>query len=143
MAQQSGSVITVETVVQAPIEDVWELWTSPEHIVNWNKASDDWHTPKAENELRPGGKFLYRMEATDGSTGFDFSGTYTEVEEGELIMYLIDGGRKVSVSFEPENDGTRIVESFEAEDTHSIEMQEAGWQAILDQFKRYAEGRNK
>jgi uncharacterized protein YndB with AHSA1/START domain len=83
------------------------------------------------------------MEATDGSAGFDFSGTYTEVDECELIMYLIDGGRKVSVSFESENDGTRIVESFEAEDTHSIEMQEAGWQAILDQFKRYAEGQNK
>jgi uncharacterized protein YndB with AHSA1/START domain len=83
------------------------------------------------------------MEATDGSTGFDCSGTYTEVEKGELIMYLIDGGRKVSVSFEQENGATRVVESFEAEDTHSIEMQEAGWQAILDQFKRYAEGRNK
>lgn len=132
-------VITIETNVNAPIEKVWELWNGPEHIVKWNNASDEWHTPSAKNDLRKGGKLISRMEAKDGSAGFDFEGTYDEVVTHEFISYTLDDGRTVKITFTPHKQTTKIVEAFEAESLHPIEMQRGGWQAILDNFKRYAE----
>ncbi|GEO11663.1 SRPBCC family protein [Segetibacter aerophilus] len=131
--------ITVEATVKAPVEKVWSFWSEPQHIKKWNNASDDWHTPQAENDLRVGGKFSARMEAKDGSFGFDFGGVYNEVKENEYIEYTIGDGRKVQVSFVPNGNETKVVETFEAESTHSIELQRGGWQAILDNFKKYTE----
>jgi uncharacterized protein YndB with AHSA1/START domain len=139
METVSKQTITVETSVQAPVEKLWDYFTQPEHIVKWNNASDDWHTPRAENDLRTGGKFLSRMEAKDGSFGFDFGGTYDEVKEYKLIAYTMDDGRKVSVRFDPQGNETKLIESFEAEKAHSAEMQKNGWQSILDNFKKYVE----
>lgn len=131
--------ITISAKVKAPAEKVWELWTSPEHITKWNAASDDWHTPRAENDLRVGGRFLSRMEAKDGSFGFDFTGTYDEVEPLKRIAYTMDDGRRAIIDFN-ENEGViEIITVFDAETQNSIDMQRAGWQAILDNFKRYAE----
>lgn len=132
-------MIKVQTMIDAPVEEVWEYWTDPDHIVHWNHASDEWHTPRAENDLRPGGTFLYRMEARDGSTGFDFSGTYTRVREFEYIEYTLDDCRKVKIEFTGEDDRTLLKEAFEPEETNAAELQEQGWQAILDQFKKYVE----
>ena len=134
------TTITVETLVNAPLEKVWNYWTSPEHIVKWNNASDDWHTPHVENDLRVDGSFLSKMAAKDGSVSFDFTGRYTAVKEHEYIEYVIADGRKVSISFSPEKEAVKVTEIFEAEDMHSIEMQQAGWQSILDNFKKYTEG---
>lgn len=134
--------ITVQAVINAPVEKVWKLWTVPEYITKWNSASDDWHTPRAENNLRVGGKFLYRMEAKDGSFGFDFVGVYDEIERNELIAYTIEDGRKVRITFMKNNEKTRVVETFEAEGTNPIEMQRDGWQAILNNFKKYVEAGN-
>jgi uncharacterized protein YndB with AHSA1/START domain len=134
--------ITIENTVNAPVGRVWELWTRPEHITQWNAASDDWHTPFAENDLRVGGKFLSRMEAKDGSFGFDFGGVYDEVKANETIGYTIGDGRKVQTSFTPQGDKTKIVVTFESEQTNSSEMQRNGWQAILDRFKKYTEDKN-
>ena len=132
--------ITIETDVNASIEKVWDYFSNPKHIVKWNNASDDWHTPSAENDLRAGGNFLYRMEAKDGSFGFDFGGKYDVVEKNKYIEYNIGDGRKVKVSFNTAgNNQTHITENFEAENTHSIEMQKSGWQNILDNFKKYTE----
>ena len=139
METANKTLITVQTTVKAPVEKVWKLWTAPEHITKWNNASDDWHTPFAENDLRVGGKFLARMEAKDGSYGFDFGGVYDEVKENEVIEYTIGDGRKVIVNFTGNANETKVVETFEAETTNSIEMQRGGWQAILDNFKKYAE----
>ena len=133
------TVVTVESTIQAPVEKVWEYWTKPEHIMKWNNASDDWHTTRAENDLRVGGKFLSRMEAKDGSTGFDFDGVYDAVKTNELIEYTIGDGRKVKIIFTSNGNETKVVESFEAESTHSIELQRSGWQSILDNFKKYTE----
>ncbi len=135
--------ITVATEINAPVEKVWNLWTDPEHIVHWNNASDDWHTPKAENDLRTGGRFLSHMEARDGSSGFDFTGVYTGVEPHKQIAYTLDDGRKVMITFQPEGAVTWVTEIFEAEQTNSEEMQRSGWQAILDNFKRYVESSGK
>jgi uncharacterized protein YndB with AHSA1/START domain len=135
----SKTIITIESTVQAPVEKVWEYWTKPEHITKWSNASDDWHTPYAENDPRTGGKFLSRMEAKDGSFGFDFGGVYDEVVPNESIQYTIGDGRKVNIKFNKTTAGINITESFEAEKTNSIEMQRGGWQAILDNFKKYAE----
>lgn len=131
--------ITVQNTIQAPASKVWGCWTSPVHIVNWNNASDDWHTPHAENDLRVGGQFLYRMEARDGSASFDFAGTYDEVEQPRHIAYTLEDGRKVRVTFEEKDGTTKVSETFDAESTHSAEMQRDGWQAILDNFKKYVE----
>lgn len=131
--------ITVKATVKAPIKTVWTLWTTPKHITKWNNASADWHTPRAENDLRVGGKFVFRMEARDGSVGFDFNGVYTEVKQNALIAYTIEGGRKVTITFTTKGTETQIVEMFEAENENPIEMQRQGWQAILDNFKKYAE----
>lgn len=131
--------ITVETNVNAPLETVWKHWTTPENIVKWNNASEDWHTPYAENDLYAGGKFLSRMEAKDGSMGFDFSGIYNEVKTKERLIYTIDDGRKVEVLFENDGNKTKVTETFEAEVIHPIEMQRGGWQCILDNFKKHVE----
>lgn len=131
--------ITVETLINAPVEKVWSSFTEPEHITQWNAASPDWHTPKADNDLRVGGRFNYWMEARDGSVGFDFQGTYEEVREHEYIAYSLGDARKVSVTFSEENGQTRVVETFDPETENPPEMQRAGWQAILDNFKRHTE----
>ena len=131
--------ITVETTVHAPVNKVWEYWTEPQHITKWSFASDDWHAPNAENDLRVGGKFLTRMEAKDGSFGFDFGGVYDEVRINEFISYTLGDGRKVTVTFISQENDTKVIEAFEAEATHSIEQQQAGWQAFLDNFKKYSE----
>ncbi len=132
--------ITVEAIVNAPVENVWHYWTEPEHIMQWNNASADWHTPKATNDLKVGGTFLSRMEAKDGSFGFDFSGKYTNVIPNKAIDYVMDDGRTVAIRFESDGGGTQIIETFEAETENSLEMQQQGWQAILDNFKKYVEG---
>ena len=132
-------VITVQTTVNAPVEKVWKLWTGPEHITKWNNASDDWHTPRASNDVRVGGKFQARMEARDGSMGFDFEGTYKTVKPNEYLEYDIADGRNVQVAFKANGDNTTVVENFEAENENSEELQRGGWQAILDNFKKYAE----
>ena len=131
--------ITVEIVVSAPVEKVWNLWTNPKHIIHWNNASDDWHTPRAENNLHPGGRFSYRMAAKDESSQFDFEGIYDEVKTHEMISYTLGDGRKVEIIFSPKENETKIVESFQPESTHTIEMQQFGWQSILNNFKKYAE----
>ena len=131
--------ITVESTVNAPIEKVWQCWTGAEHITQWNNASDDWYTPKAVNDLRTGGHFTFTMAARDGSVSFDFGGTYDEVVENQHIAYTIEDGRTVQVLFEARDESTHIVETFEAENVNSLELQRSGWQAILDNFKRYSE----
>jgi uncharacterized protein YndB with AHSA1/START domain len=131
--------ITVEITVNAPVGTVWQYFTKPDHITQWNNASADWHTPSATNDLRKGGAFSYRMEARDGSMGFDFAGTYDEVVPDRRIAYTIDDGRRVIVIFAEQNGATRIGVTFEIEQENSPEMQRAGWQAILDNFKAYTE----
>jgi uncharacterized protein YndB with AHSA1/START domain len=131
--------ITVEATINEYIEEVWKYWTEPEHIKKWNSATEDWHTPFAENDLRVGGKFLSRMEAKDGSFGFDFGGVYDEVKLNEFMSYTMGDGRKVRISFVNKSNKTIIIENFEAEDTNSIELQQRGWQSILDNFKKYVE----
>ncbi len=131
--------ITVETAVKAPVEKVWECYTAPKHITKWNNASDDWHTTKSENDLRAGGKFLSRMEAKDGSSGFDFEGEYDEVKVNERIAYTMTDGRKAEITFVDENNETKMTVTFDAESENPIEMQREGWQAILDNFKKYVE----
>lgn len=133
--------IVVETLVGASVERCWTAWTRPEDIRAWNAASDDWHTTAAEVDLRPGGHFSYRMEARDGSTGFDFAGDYTRIEPPRLIEAIF-GGRHLRVEFAAEGARTRVRETFDAEDEHSVEMQRQGWQAILDRFRRHVEGRS-
>jgi uncharacterized protein YndB with AHSA1/START domain len=139
METQEKTMITVENTVSAPVEKVWDYWTKPEHITKWNAASEDWHSPWAKNDLRTGGSFACRMEARDGSMGFDFGGVYDEVRNGEYIEYTMGDGRKVMVKFSGSGNETRVVESFEAESTNSVELQRGGWQAILDNFKKYTE----
>ncbi|MCW3463448.1 SRPBCC family protein [Chitinophaga nivalis] len=139
MSTAHNTTITVTATINAPAAKVWELWTAPAHIMKWNSASEDWHTPRAENDLRPGGKFSSRMEAKDGSFGFDFGGVYDEVKPHELITYTMGDGRKVNITFEENGNTTEVTETFDAETTHSIEMQQGGWQAILDNFKKYTE----
>lgn len=131
--------ITIETNVNAPIEKVWEAYTNPEAITKWNAASPDWHCPTAESDLRAGGRFLSRMEARDGSAGFDFSGTYDEVIEQGKIAYTMDDGRKAVVIFTPQGSATHVEVTFDLEAENSAELQRTGWQAILDNFKKYIE----
>ena len=131
--------ITVETIVHAPIEKVWKYWSEPKHIMKWNNASDDWHTPKAENDLRTGGKFSSVMSSRDGKQSFDFSGTYDLVEKPNRIEYTLGDNRKVTILFSEEEESTGIKETFEAENTNSLDLQKNGWQAILDNFKKYIE----
>ncbi len=130
--------ITVETTVAAPIDQVWKAWNSPEDIKQWNAASDDWHTTQSVVDLRVGGVFSSRMEAKDGSMGFDFEGKYTKVIEHELIESAF-GDRALVVEFIPVDDGVTVRETFDAESTHSVEQQRNGWQAILTHFKKHVE----
>lgn len=139
MIATERTVITAETTINAPVEKVWSCFTTPQHILKWNNASDDWHTPRAENDVRPGGKFLWRMEARDGSVGFDFTGVYNKVEPFKLLEYTLDDNRKVQVQFESRGDTTVVTEKFEAEEMNSVELQKEGWQAILNNFKKYVE----
>lgn len=130
--------ITVSTVVHAPLAEVWRAYNTPEDIMQWNAASDDWHTTASTVDLRPGGMFSSRMEAKDGSFGFDFAGTYTEVVPHERIAYAL-GERNAVVTFAEGSEGVTVTVTFDAENTHPEEMQRAGWQAILDNFKRHVE----
>lgn len=129
--------IHIETVVRSDIDTVWSAWNNPEDIKQWNAASDDWHTTESTVDLREGGRFSSRMEAKDGSMGFDFSGVYTNVIDKQRIEYSLDDDRKVVIMFSIVNDGVKIEETFEAESQHSIEHQREGWQSILDNFARY------
>lgn len=131
--------ITVEAIVKAPVDKVWKSWNEPEHIMNWCHASDDWHAPASTNDIRTGGTFSTTMAAKDGSYSFDFGGVYDNVKEHELIQYTMGDGRKVEVIFTSEGNDTKVVETFEAESTNPLEMQRSGWQAILDNFKKYTE----
>jgi uncharacterized protein YndB with AHSA1/START domain len=133
--------ITIETIVKAPIEKVWHAYTTPEDIIQWNAASDDWHTTSSSVELRVGGTFSSRMEAKDGSFGFDFAGTYTKIVPNELIEYAF-GDRTASVEFSHTQDGVKVRITFAAEKEHSIEQQEQGWQAILNKFAKHVEARH-
>jgi uncharacterized protein YndB with AHSA1/START domain len=140
MAKNENTIITVQTSVKAPVDKVWKHWTTPESITGWNNASDDWHTPRASSDLRQNGKFSYRMEARDGSMGFDFEGTYDEIIVNRQIDYTMADGRKVQVTFSSAGaNKTDIVESFEAESTHSLDQQRSGWQSILDNFRKFTE----
>ena len=139
MNTKNKTPITLEASINAPIEKVWKCWTSPEDIMKWCNASNDWHAPKAENDLRTGGTFLTRMEAKDGSFGFDFEGKYTKVVPLQIIEYIPEDGRTVKISFHREGNETRVIETFDPENMNSAEMQKAGWQAILNNFKAYTE----
>jgi len=139
METTTAKTITVENTVNARVSKVWDYWIKPEHITRWNNASDDWHTPWAKADFREGGTFTARMEAKDGSMGFDFGGVYDVIRPNEYIEYTIGDGRKVKVSFASQGNATKVTESFEAENTNSEELQRGGWQAILDNFKKYTE----
>lgn len=131
--------VTIETTVNAPVEKVWKYWNEPAHITKWCTATPEWHTPRSENDLRVGGKFTSRMEAKDGSMGFDFGGVYDVVKTNEQIDYTMGDTRKASILFTKAGNGTKIVETFDAENENPIEMQQMGWQAILNNFKAYTE----
>lgn len=133
--------ITVEIIVKSDPETVWKSWTSPEDIKVWNTASEDWHTTLSEVDLREGGVFLSRMEAKDGSVGFDFRGTFRKIVENELIQYSIEDGRLVTIEFRPTGNGVRITETFDEESTHTREQQEQGWQSILNSFAKHVEAK--
>jgi uncharacterized protein YndB with AHSA1/START domain len=139
MITTEKTTVTIETSINAPVERVWNYWTEPWHIMHWNQASEDWFTSHAENDLRVGGKFVSRMEARDGSSAFDFAGEYDSVILLKQIKYTLADGRNVKVTFSSEEDHTIVSESFETETIHDVEMQLAGWQSILDNFKRYVE----
>lgn len=139
METASKTVITVEATVMAPVEKVWKFWSEPKHIMQWNNASDDWHTPYAENDLRTDGKFKSTMAARDGSMSFDFEGVYTNVEQHKVIEYALTDDRRIKVTFSGIGNETKVVESFDAETKNSVELQSGGWQAILNNFKKYTE----
>ncbi|MFJ7973334.1 SRPBCC family protein [Psychrobacillus sp. NPDC096389] len=139
MGSDNNSKLTIEAIVHAPVDKVWEFWTEPNHLTKWNSPSEDWHTTFAENDLRVGGNFLSRMEAKDGSFGFDFAGVYDEVKLHEFISYTLGDERKVEITFLKQEDNTKIIQKFDPETENPIEMQQQGWQAILDNFKKYAE----
>lgn len=133
--------ITIDAVINAPPDVVWACYTAPDHITGWNFASDDWCCPRAESDLRVGGTYLARMEAKDGSFGFDFVAVHTRVDPAAALSYRIEDGRMVHTTFTPDGSGTRVQTRFDADAEHEAEMQRAGWQAILDNFKRYVEAR--
>jgi uncharacterized protein YndB with AHSA1/START domain len=134
--------ITVSVIVHAPVSQAWKVFTSPDSIIQWNFASDDWCCPKADNDLKKGGSFSYRMESKDHTVGFDFCGTYTEVRPEERIAYVLGDERTVTVEFRAAGTDTELVETFDAETENSLELQRNGWQAILDNFKKHAEAAN-
>ncbi|MFV8378402.1 SRPBCC family protein [Flavobacterium sp. LB3R33] len=132
-------MITVQNTINASIEKVWELWTAPEHVMKWNNASEDWHTPFAENDLKVGGKFKYTMASKDGTMRFDFEGFYTNIVNPSLIEYKLADDRKVKITFESQKNGVLLIEKFDPETENSEALQQQGWQAILDNFKKYVE----
>ena len=134
--------ITVSALVNKPVADVWNTWTDPQHITQWCAASDDWHCPKASNDLRIGGRFSSTMAARDGSFSFEFEGVYDDVKLHKRIAYTMADGRTCEILFTEETGGTRVVESFDAESQNPVEMQRGGWQAILDRFKAHAEAQS-
>lgn len=134
-----ATIISIETTIKAPVKKVWEYWTAPQHILQWNHASDDWHCPAAINDVKEGGTFSITMAAKDGSFRFDFGGVYEAVKEYERLEYTITDGRKVQVLFTARDNETKVMENFEAETTHPIAMQQSGWQSILNNFKIYTE----
>lgn len=135
-----GKTIMVETVVSKSVNDVWEYFTKPVHITQWNFASDDWECPRASNDVRVGGKLISRMQSKDGKYGFDFEGTYTEIEDKKKLIYNIADGRQVQVNFQKISDKlTKVIEVFEMEQINNEELQRAGWQSILNNFKKYCE----
>ncbi|WP_339606650.1 SRPBCC family protein [uncultured Roseivirga sp.] len=131
--------ITIRATVNAPVEKVWDFWGTPEHITKWCSPSDDWHAPNAKNDLKVNGKFSTRMEAKDGSFGFDFAGVYDDVTKHKLIAYTLEDGRQVKITFEEKDGATEVIETFDPESENPIDMQRDGWQAILDSFKVYTE----
>ena len=131
--------ITVSTLVNESLQNTWKYFNAPEHIVQWNAASDDWHTTFSTVDLQVGGKFNSRMEAKDGSFGFDFEGIYEVVDLNSKIVYGLEDGRKVEIIFEAKENGTMVTETFDAETENSVELQRGGWQAILDNFKKHVE----
>lgn len=135
----NNTKIKIEALVSADVNKVWNYYNSPEHITKWNFASDDWHCPNAENDLRVGGKLKSRMEAKDGSFGFDFEAVYDDVIEHEKIAYKLNDGREVETLFENLDGKIKITTTFDAETQNPVEMQKAGWQSILDNFKKYVE----
>lgn len=139
METKEKTNITIEATVNAPVEKVWKIWNNPEDITKWSTPSPEWHTPRAEHELKAGGKFNFRMEARDGSFGFDFGGVYNVVKPNEQLDYTIGDGRKVFTTFSSQGKQTHIRQTFEAETINPVEMQRGGWQAILNSFKNYAE----
>ena len=134
-----STIITISADIHAPVNKVWDYYTHPAHIIHWNFASDDWHCPKAANDLRVGGKLHSRMEAKDGSFGFDFEATYTTVEALQAIVYTIPDGRQVTVHFSETQNITTVTIHFDAEEQHPVDMQKNGWQAILNNFEQYTE----
>ncbi len=135
--------ITIDCVVKSSVQNVWNVYTEPRHIVNWNFASDDWHCPRVENDMKVGGKYLARMEAKDGSFGFDFQAVYDKVVPQQKLSYILEDGRKVTTLFEPLNDAVKVTTTFEAENQNPLDMQKAGWQSILNNFKKYTELNSK
>ncbi len=133
------NTITIEAFIAASPAQVWQSLTMPEHITKWNHASDNWASPRAENDLRPAGRFNYRMESLDSKDGFDFSGIFSRVVPGRHLDYTLNDGRKVTTTLSPEAGGTKVIETFEADDVYSPEQQRQGWQAILDNLKKHAE----
>ncbi len=131
--------ITVQTTINAPLEKVWQYWTEPQHITNWAFASDDWEAPESENNVTVGGTFKTVMAAKDKSAQFDFTGTYTAVDEKSRLEYDMDDGRHVTIAFAETPEGIAVIETFDPEDENSEEMQRSGWQSILDNFKNYTE----
>jgi uncharacterized protein YndB with AHSA1/START domain len=134
-----GTKITVGTTIAAPVEKVWDYYTAPEHITQWNFADESWHCPAAQNDLVEGGKLKSRMEAKDGSFGFDFEATYDAIEPHKSITYTMGDGRQATTTFEDAGGNTQVTTIFDAEEEHSLEMQQGGWQAILNNFKKYTE----
>ena len=139
MATVSKTPITIETSINVPVEKVWEFWTAPEHITQWTYASEDWHAPYADNDLRKEGKFKTTMAAKDNSFSFDFEGIYTNVKNYHLLEYVLADSRTVKIQFISIDKGTKVIETFDPEEVNPVEMQRGGWQAILDNFKKYAE----
>lgn len=139
MESATATKVTVQNTVNAPVEKVWSYWTEPQHVMQWCQASDDWHAPYADNDLRVGGNFKTTMAAKDGSFSFDFGGVYDVVDHHRRIAYTMGDGRTVNIEFRAEGGSTHVTETFDAETMNSVEMQQTGWQAILDNFKQYTE----
>ncbi|MHC9511786.1 SRPBCC family protein [Kangiella sp. M94] len=135
--------ITVTTTIKADLNTVWDCWNNPEDIKQWNAASEDWHTTQSMVDLREGGQFKSRMEAKDGSMGFDFTGTYTKVDKPNHIEYVMDDDREVAIDFKQTEQGITVTETFDAEEQHDPEFQKQGWQSILDNFAKHVEGRKQ